>query len=149
MIEVVGGNVVGDAVNPPDLVVPTEVLRNTPAAGPCPMPAGAFLDIQDIACESRPLSGTDPLARAMNLEVLEISPPYAAGMSQPADTVIRFTAGDHSSILTPFTTTDDVDATAAAQTNCEMQRQTARFLGDAADPLVAAPEIPIGPTTCP
>lgn len=147
MIEVTG-NLQSGGTNPPDLVVPNFVVRNAPAAGPCPMPSSMFLPFLDVVCEGRPLSGTDPLIAGMGLNTVEISPPYAMGDAQPVDTAVRFTAGDHSSILSSASVTPGVDATAAAQTNCEMQRQTATFLAQAAAGS-AAPMIPIGPATCP
>lgn len=147
MIEVTG-NLAAGGSNFPDLVVPNAVPRNTPAAGPCPQPVGTAVPFLDVVCESRPLSGTDPLIAAMGLNTVEISPPYAAGTPQPADTAVKFTAGDHGSILSPNSSTPGVDPTAAAQTTCEMQRETATFLAQAAMGA-PAPLIPIGPAACP
>ena len=147
LIEVVGGANGGN--NPPDLVVPNSVPRNVAAGGPCPASAN-FLPFLDTICEVGVLSGTDPLVRVMDLTIpAPISPPYSQQAAQPADSAIRFTAGDHGSILTPLSSTPGVSAADAAATNCEMQRQTATFLAMAANPLVASPTIPIGPATCP
>lgn len=144
LIEVVGGANGGN--NPPDLVVPNAVVRNSDGSK-CAASAN-FVPFLDTVCEGGPLAGTDPLIAAMGLNTIEIAPPYAQEMPQPANTAVRFTAGDHSSVLSPTSTTPGVSASDAAATTCEMQRETATFLAQAAMGA-PAPVIPIGPATCP
>ena len=63
-----------------------------------------------------PLSGTDPLARMMGLTSVSQTTVNAAGVRG----IVRFTAGDHGSLLSPA---------ASAAAFLEMQRQTASFIG--------------------
>jgi len=106
MIEVVGGSTKSDGSKSlPDQVVPNNALAGTLASIP------------------GYLSGTDPLYRMMGLEVID-------NLDVPATTperklganlgyVVRFTAGDHGSILSP---------TASLAATQEMQRETVNFL---------------------
>ena len=150
MIEVVGG--ANDGNNPPDLVVPNYVVRNiAPTGNDCPLSAGsvAFLD---TACEAGPLSGTDPLADVMGLAEASVAPPYTDNPANAAaDTVVRFAAGTHGSILNPTPTQDEqdagVDPAEAAVTTCEMQAQTATFLAMAAGGA-PSPTIPLESSGC-
>lgn len=147
MIEVVGGG--NGGANPPDLVVPNAVPANvgpdfSPAtAGACPATEG-YTPTLDTACVGGPLSGTDPLVAAMGLDSVDVSLPYEAA-SQPADSVIRFADGAHSTILDPRAGTDTgaVDPQAGAATTAEMQCETAGFLAAAAAGA-SEPTIPLG-----
>lgn len=122
---VVGRNVllfevVGDGINNlPDQVIPNDVLAVTGTV-------------------SAPLSGTDPLVSLMSLTQIDTSSTYAAN----TDTVVKFSAGHHSSLLTP----DLADGTAydpgAAATvefkaYAEMQSEMATFI--ASDGAVLTP----------
>lgn len=90
--------VIGDgAASLPDQVVPNNVLANAPA-GTVPSP----------------LAGTDPLATFMGLTRLTVTTP---GLNQKA--WLRFTAGDHASLLSP---------TASLAVTSVMQEATATFL---------------------
>ncbi|MDQ7074987.1 MAG: hypothetical protein Q9O24_07510 [Gammaproteobacteria bacterium] len=80
LLEVVGG-----VSSPADQVVPNHV--GTLANGFADAPANTI---------PGPLSGTDPLAMAMNLPVLKVA---TSGVQLPA--WLRFSTGDHSSILSP------------------------------------------------
>jgi len=82
--------VVGGGLNPPDLVVPNHV----PEA---------------------PLAGSDPLIARLGLTQYSASATDAAGLHA----VVRFTAGDHSSILDPAASLDVFN---------EMQAETGIFL---------------------
>ena len=108
MIEVIG-----------DLVVP-----NAAPATPSPT---ATLDTVTIAGY---LSGTDPLAALMGLDVFgPITPPGTAAAGGPG-TVVQFAAGtaEHSTVLTPDSSAvAGPDATFLPAT-CEMQREIAQFL---------------------
>ena len=86
----------------PDQVVPNSVPRNPPTV--------------TISGE---LSGTDPLARLLNLTQQTVSPPWANATVAP-NTVLRFTAGDHGSILQP-------SATSPFIVTCNMQRMIGGF----------------------
>lgn len=106
MIEVIGGATLGNGtVSPPDQVVPNNAL------------AGTLVSIPGY------LSGTDPLYRIMGLDVIDkLDTPVATPevkLGASLGYVVRFTSGDHSSILSPASAPD---ATA------EMQRETANFL---------------------
>lgn len=148
MIEVVGG--ANDGNNPPDLVVPNFVARNSDGSK-CPASA-QLVPFLDTVCVAGRLSGTNPLVNAMGLNMVTISPPYSAPSNgQPStNTVIRFTAGHHSSILVPTPSgTPGVDAGEAFRTTCEMQSETAMFLAQAAAGVPADNVvIPIGATDC-
>ncbi|MGN8159546.1 hypothetical protein ACS8YF_12850 [Salinisphaera sp. SWV1] len=147
MIEVVGGG--NGGVNPPDLVVPNAVPANvgpdfTPAtSGACPVTAG-YTPALDTVCVGGPLSGTNPLVAAMGLASVAESVPFQAG-SQPADSVVRFASGAHSTILDPTagTANGSVDPQEGAATTAEMQCESAGFLAAAAAG-VASPTIPLG-----
>lgn len=147
MIEVVGG--ANNGANPPDLVVPNAVPRNVsasfnaPSAGACPASA-QFVPFLDTVCVGAPLSGTDPLVAAMGLASVTVMPPFATG-SQPADSVVRFTSGAHSTFLDPTSGTMNggVDPQQGAATTAEMQCETAGFLAAAAAGS-GAPAIPLG-----
>ncbi|KEZ79097.1 hypothetical protein [Salinisphaera hydrothermalis] len=147
MIEVVGGG--NGGTNPPDLVVPNAVVANvgpdfTPAtSGACP-PTSHYTPTLDTVCVGGPLSGTNPLVSAMGLASVSVSVPYASG-SQPADSVVRFASGAHSTILDPTagTANGSVDPQEGAATTAEMQCETAGFLGAAAAG-VSNPTIPLG-----
>lgn len=146
MIEVVGGANGGNS--PPDLVVPNFVVRNiAPTGNDCPISAGS-LAFLDTACEAGALSGTDPLAGVMGLAEASVAPPYTDNpASAAADTVVRFAAGGHSSILDPTDVPPGGDAAESAVTTCEMQAQTAGFLGMAAAGA-PAPTIPLESSGC-
>ena len=89
MYEVVGG-----AGSPPDQVIPINVVR--------PLPAGT-----DPLTVPSPTAGTDPLAAEMGLT-------QVSGTTTGADltALVRFLAGDHSSVLLP---TASMDATTVMQ----------------------------------
>lgn len=97
--------VVGSASSPPDQVVPNNALAGTLASIP------------------GYLSGTDPLYRMMGLTVIDnldvpvATPTYNVGAN--LGYVVRFTAGDHGSILSPA---------ASPYATQEMQRETVNFL---------------------
>ncbi|AWN14529.1 Lipase-like protein [Salinisphaera sp. LB1] len=147
MIEVVGGG--NGGVNPPDLVVPNAVPANVgpdfmPAtSGACPATAG-YTPALDTVCVGGPLSGTNPLVAAMGLASVAESVPFQAG-SQPADSVVRFASGAHSTILDPTagTANGSVDPQEGAATSAEMQCESAGFLAAAAAGA-ASPTIPLG-----
>lgn len=106
--------VVGDGAGfLPDQVVPNNVLANAPA-GTVPSP----------------LAGTDPFATVMGLTRLTTT---TAGLSQKA--WMRFTAGDHSSLLSP---------TASMAVTAVMQEAMATFLASDGN-LVAIPIPGSGP----
>lgn len=100
MLEVVGGN-----SSPADQVVPNNLIK--------PFQRG----IPDGTVAS-PTAGTDPLARVMGLT--QIGPSNSPG---GADTIVRFTAGSHSSIINP-----QPDAVVTL----EMQRIVAKFISGGA-----------------
>lgn len=132
MIEVIGEA----GVSLPDQVVPNFVARTAAAPAACPSYAGAGVPpgAKGPVCVAGLLSGTDPLYMTMGLNVTgPVQPGVTAFSLQPADTVVRFTRGDHGSILDP---------TASALATCEMQRQTASFL------FAGGAAIPVG-GTCP
>lgn len=96
-----------------DAVVPNTVPRT---------PGGSGLDL--VTLEGL-LSGSTPLMRELNLDILEdeITPPLAAPatpiLGERLRVGVRFTVGDHGSILDP---------TASAAATQEIQRQIANFL---------------------
>ena len=147
MIEVVGGGNGGS--NPPDLVVPNSIVANvgpdfTPGTkGACPA-TGNYTPFLDTVCVGAPLSGTDPLATAMGLNSVAASVPFASGTA-PANSVIRFASGTHSTVLDPTAGTDNgsVDPQEGAATNAEMQCEAAGFLAASAAGQ-ASPAIPLG-----
>jgi len=67
------------------------------------------------AVAGAPLSGTDPLIAEMGLPIISSSIADAAGV----DAAVRFTAGDHGSLLDP---------TASGQATAEMQTQMASMI---------------------
>lgn len=106
MIEVIGGSTKSDgSTSLPDQVVPNNALTGTLASIP------------------GYLSGTDPLYKMMGLSVIDKLdvPVSTTALNTGANLgyVVRFTAGDHGSILSP---TASMDATV------EMQRETVNFL---------------------
>ena len=125
--------VVGDGVdNLPDQVIPNNVFGVT--------------DTVDSA-----LAGTDPLVRLMSLTQLDTSATYTAN----TDTVVKFSAGHHSSLLTPDLadgTAYDPLATATPEYNTyvEMQTEMATFIASdgaalaATDATVVA-DVPVAP----
>jgi pimeloyl-ACP methyl ester carboxylesterase len=120
MIEVVGEA----GVSLPDQVVPNFVARTAAAPAACPSYAGAGVPpgAKGPVCVAGLLSGTEPLYQVMGLNVAgPVEPGVTPVSPQIADTVVRFTRGDHSSFLDP-TTSGSLVAT------CEMQRETAQFL---------------------
>jgi hypothetical protein len=97
--------VVGNSTSKPDQVVPNNALAGTLASIP------------------GYLSGTDPLYRIMGLSVIDnldvpVSTP-TLNVGANLGYVVRFTAGDHGSILSP---------TASPAATQEMQRETVNFL---------------------
>lgn len=104
--------VVGDGVdNLPDQVIPNNVLTV----------AGTV---------SAPLSGTDPLVSLMSLTQADTSTTYVAN----TDTVVKLSAGHHSSLLTPdladgtpYNPADD-PATIEFDTYAEIQAEMATFI---------------------
>jgi dienelactone hydrolase len=120
MFEVIGGN-----TSPPDQVIPNDVLTAQPPA---------------VAQGTLPgLGGTDPLAAAMGLTQLSET---TTGADLQA--IVRYTAGHHSSLLTPNGLGISDPATAAA-VNREMQAEMAGFLASdgatlqVGDPTVIEP----------
>ncbi|MEA3411359.1 MAG: hypothetical protein U9R74_07450 [Pseudomonadota bacterium] len=102
-MEVVGGN-----VSPPDQVVPNDVLNGEPPV---------------VVPDTIPgLGGTEPYASAAGL-------PAVDGPVNGVDVraLLRFTAGHHSSFLTPRDASGEEDALSAA-VNREMQTLMATFL---------------------
>lgn len=136
MIEVVGGG--NGGVNPPDLVVPNAVPANigprfmASVNGSCPQ-TSSYTPTLDAVCVGGPLSGTNPLAKAMGLNRVAASIPYKDD-AQPADSVIRFDTGAHSTVLDPTAGTADggVSPQGGVTTNREMQCEAATFLAQAA-----------------
>jgi hypothetical protein len=106
MIEVIGGSTKSDGSKSlPDQVVPNNAL------------AGTLVSIPGY------LSGTDPLYKMMGLNVIDkldvpVSTP-TLNTGANLGYVVRFTAGDHGSILSP---------TASMAATVEMQRETVNFL---------------------
>ncbi len=98
MIEVVGGN-----SSPPDQVIPNDVLN---VADTVPSPT----------------AGTDPLWRAMGLTVTT-----ATSSAASLQTITRFNAGHHSSLLTPNDALGNDDPL-SAQVFTEMQSQIGSFI---------------------
>ena len=115
MIEVVGG---GSSL--PDQVVPNNALE------------GTLVSIPGY------LSGTDPLYRIMGLNVIDnLNVPVATtDLKTGANLgyVVRFTAGDHGSILSP---------TASPAATQEMQRETVNFLASGGTCLPIGRNCPI------
>jgi pimeloyl-ACP methyl ester carboxylesterase len=98
MIEVVGGTELPDgSISPPDQTVP----NTTPNA---------------------PLSGTEPMARTMELESVESTVVDATGVRG----IVRFNRGNHSTFLSP--TRDTPPGTASPAAWAEMQGETADFM---------------------
>ncbi len=110
LLEVVGG-----VSSPADLVVPNHV--GTLAQGFADVPAGTV---------PGPLSGTDPLALAMALPKVNAA---INGVQLPV--WLRFTSGDHSSILSPAA---DLAVTVA------MQTVTAAFVASNGSTVALTPE---------
>jgi len=77
--------------------------------------------------EGAPLSGTEPLAAVMGLP--DVTVPGGAGSG-----LVRFTAGDHGSILSPQ---------ASLEATVEMQTETATFLVTNGDSLPVAADSPV------
>ncbi len=110
MYEVVGG-----AGSPPDQVIPNNVVH--------PFPAGT-----DPVTVPSPTAGTDPLAAEMGLAQVS-----GTTSGSDLDALLRFLAGDHSSILLP---TASLDATTV------MQGAAATFLAsDGAQVAITVPEV--------
>jgi len=110
LLEVVGG-----VSSPADLVVPNHV--GTLANGFADAPTGTV---------AAPLAGTDPLALAMNLPKVNAA---TSGVQLPV--WLRFTSGDHASILSPAA---DLAVTTA------MQMLTAAFVATNGSTVVLTPE---------
>lgn len=117
MIEVLGGS---SSTSLPDQVVPNNALT------------GSLASIPGY------LSGTDPLYRIMGLSVIDnLNVPVATSdlkLGANLGYVVRFTAGDHGSILSP--------AASLAATQ-EMQRQTVNFLASGGTCLPIGQNCPI------
>ena len=115
MIEVVGSD-----SSKPDQVVPNNALAGTLASIP------------------GYLSGTDPLYRVMGLSVIDnLNVPVATSDLKTGANlgyVVRFTAGDHGSILSP---------TASLAATQEMQRETVNFLASGGTCLPIGRNCPI------
>jgi pimeloyl-ACP methyl ester carboxylesterase len=77
--------------------------------------------------EGAPLSGTEPLAAVMSLPAVTVPGGTGSG-------IVRFTAGDHSSILRP---------TASLEATIEMQTETATFLATNGAKLPVAAGSPV------
>lgn len=105
MIEVVGGN-----SSPPDQVIPNDVLN---VAGTVPSPT----------------AGTDPLWRAMGLTVTT-----STSSAVSLQTITRFNAGHHSSLLTPNDALGSEDPL-SAQVFSEMQGQIGSFIANGGSTL--------------
>ncbi len=105
MIEVVGGN-----SSPADQVIPNDVLN---VAGTVPSPT----------------AGTDPLWRAMGLTVTTSSTNAAS-----LQTITRFNAGHHSSLLTPNDALGNEELL-SAQVYAEMQGQISSFISSGGSSL--------------
>ncbi len=123
MIEVVGGSIKSDGSKSlPDQVVPNNALAGTLASIP------------------GYLSGTDPLYRVMGLSVVDdLDVPVATPSLKTGANlgyVVRFTAGDHGSILSP---------TASPAATQEMQRETVNFLGSGGTCLPIGQNCPTAP----
>jgi len=100
--------VIGSATSPADLVVPNNAPANTGTTA------------NDRVTIAGLLSGTDPLYQQMGLGVnLFGSTPTVLLGPAARSNVVRFTTGDHGSILSP---------TASAAATVEMQKETASFL---------------------
>jgi len=110
LLEVVGG-----VSSPADLVVPNHV--GTLANGFADAPTGTV---------AAPLAGTDPLALAMNLPKVNAA---TSGVQLPV--WLRFTSGDHASILSPAA---DLAVTTA------MQALTAAFVATNGSTVALTPE---------
>lgn len=79
MLQIIGG-----AASPPDQVIPNNLVEPLPQG----TPEGTI---------PSPTAGTDPLAAVMGLEQIGGAEPSAPG----TDTIVRFTAGSHGSLLDP------------------------------------------------
>jgi len=79
------------------------------------------------AVEGAPLSGTEPLAAVMGLPAVTVGGGSGSG-------IVRFTAGDHGSILSPQ---------ASLEATIEMQIETAKFLASNGDSLPVAAGSPV------
>ena len=125
MIEVIGGSTLSTGgTSLPDQVVPNNALAGTLASIP------------------GYLSGTDPLYRMMGLDVIDKLdvPVVTKDLKTGANLgyVVRFTAGDHSSILSPAAS---LDATT------EMQRETVNFLASGGTCLPIGQNCPTAPVS--
>ncbi len=95
--------VAGDGVNNlPDQVVPN----------------GFASALQAVGAKKMPLAGTEPLARLLGAQA--VANTAGAFMTNGGNAITRFSAGDHSSILSPA---------ASAAATVEMQKQAASFIG--------------------
>ena len=105
--------VVGSATSAPDQVVPNSAPANDGVA------VGGIKANDKVTIEGF-LSGTDPLHETMGLasSTFDGSAKVLTGAAARSN-VVRFTAGDHGSILSPA---------ASAAVTTEMQRETASFL---------------------
>ncbi len=105
LIEVVG-NLDDGGSNPPDQTVPNDADEaNPPGPG------------ETTVVESGPLGGTDPLIALLGLDIFVADP--ASPTTSSDGGAVRFTAGDHASILLP---------NADCLTWFEMQTEAATFL---------------------
>lgn len=118
--------IVGGDTTPPDQVIPNNVWAGAPPFNPPGTIPG--------------LGGTDPLVR-----VLELTQIASSTAANPLRAVVRFTAGHHSSFLTPLDATRQPDPVAAA-VHAEMLGEMVSFVAsgghrvEIADPtLVQAP----------
>jgi dienelactone hydrolase len=114
--------IVGGVDTPPDQVVPNNVWTGEP---PFNMPGTV-----------PGLGGTDPLVEALGLEPVDSS---ATG--DPLRAVVRFTAGHHSSFLTPLNAGLQEDPVSAA-VHAEMLGEMASFLAsDGRSVAIGAPDL--------
>ncbi len=105
------------------------VVRGDTVVPNCTVAGDANCLATDTITVSGYLSGSEPLARVLGLDFVPgpaqtdaLTVPAAAQMIVGADarnTVVRFAAGDHGSILSPA---------ASLAVTCEMQGQVAAFL---------------------
>lgn len=112
MLEVVGGTELADgSPSPPDQVVP----NITPGA---------------------PLSGTEPLARIMELDSIDMTTLDDDGVRG----IVRFNQGNHGTFLSPAS--DDPEGTASLPAWLEMQLEMAFFMNSDGTTLrVTVPEV--------
>lgn len=98
------------------------------------IPNGIASPLLAVAAKKMPLAGTEPLARLLSAQ----SVPDATGafMTSGDNAISRFSAGDHSSILSPA---------ASAAATVEMQKQAASFISTKGAAIVVSDSSVIAP----